>query len=109
MTEKPRLVELSALFKGENAKLLQGKTPKQIGVIQKVAVLRFRIRSGEIPLMGITLSTDEREIAETLKRELGVVHKAIPIMEMKLRVPKSALGVDGELKLGEVNNNEGIY
>ena len=103
-TERSRTVDLSRFFTGENSKLLQGKTPGQISLLEEVANLRLKVQNREIPLQGITLGKDVLDVARTLEKELGVLHKAIPIMDMRLQVPRSALGVDSELRLGEVTN-----
>lgn len=108
MTERSTPVELSRLFTGKNATLLQGKTPEQVSFLERVASLRLKVKSGEIPLKDATLGTDKSEISRVLGKELRVLHNAIPIMDMKLRVPKSAIGVDSELRLGEVTNYEGL-
>ena len=105
----PEKIDLSTIFKGEDAKFLQGRTPEQISVIHRVAFLRYKVRNGEIPLEHATLSPDERKVTETLKRELGVVHKAVPIINVHSRITASALAVHGEVRIGEVTDQESFF
>lgn len=101
-------VDISIFYRDGNAKLLQGKSPEQLSFLEFVVSERIKVRDGKMTLEQSRKYPNGKEMAQTLKRELGVIHKAIPVMEMNLRIPGSSLGVHGEVKLGEVNNPEGI-
>lgn len=108
MTERRTLMLLPKLFKGDSANLLQGKTPEQLRFLESVASARIQVRDGEMTLEQFPKDPNGREMAQALKRELGVIHKAIPIMNMVIRVSNSALVVYGEVSMGEVDSQEGV-
>lgn len=102
-------VKLSMLFKGDNEKLLQGKTPEQIRLLQSVATARIKYRNGDKDALSkFPTDLQTQQIAKKLERELAVIHKAFSITDGINPLVNNALVVHGEVRRGEANNPEGI-
>ena len=102
-------VDLSTLFKGGNARLLQGKTPEQTFFLQSVVASRIRYKNGDSDaLKKFPKDPRTQQLAQELERELAVIHREIAIPIETGPFVGIVLDMHGEIKLGEVNNNEGI-